>query len=209
MSKQGWGQGSGDQPPNQRAAKRRAVLEAGARLFNDQGYEQTSLEEIAAALSITKRTIYYYVDSKEDILFGCHQLGLEFLGETMQQAQDETLPVLDRVQLLIRGYCAWVSGDLGATIAMVREHSLSPERQAELRESKGRVDHQLRALIAQGIEEGVLRPCDPRLVTAAIFGALNWIPHWNRVASPVPQEEIAEQYLSLMMQGLMPDSQQA
>ncbi|WP_083100573.1 TetR/AcrR family transcriptional regulator [Pseudophaeobacter leonis] len=185
-----------------REAKRRAVLQAGARLFNDQGYEQTSLDEIAAALKITKRTIYYYVESKEDILFGCHLLGLEVLGEVMAQSQDESLPVVDRIALLIRGYCAWVSTDLGATIAMVREQSLSPARRSALRASKAEVDFQLRSLIAMGMQEGSLRPCDPRLVTAAVFGALNWIPHWNRVDSPVPQEVIAEQYLQLMFSGM-------
>lgn len=186
-----------------REAKRRAVLQAGARLFNDQGYEQTSLEDIAAALKITKRTIYYYVQSKEDILFGCHLLGLEVLGEVLAQSQDASVPVVDRIALLIRGYCAWVSTDLGATVAMVREQSLSAARRTALRASKAEVDFQLRALIALGIQEGSLRPCDPRLVTAAVFGALNWIPHWNRVETPVPQEVIAEQYLQLVLTGMM------
>ncbi len=186
----------------QREAKRQAVLQAGARLFNDHGYEQTSLEDIAAALNITKRTIYYYVQSKEDILFGCHQQGLEVLGETMARSQDPVLPVIARITLLIRGYCAWVSTDLGATIAMVREHSLSPERRKALRDSKAEVDFQLRSLIKQGVAEGSLRPCDPRLVSAAVFGALNWIPHWNRVDNPVPHEEIAEQYLHLVFTGM-------
>ena len=186
----------------QREAKRQAVLQAGACLFNDQGYEQTSLEDIAAVLNITKRTIYYYVQSKEDILFGCHLLGLEFLGETMQQSQDATLPVIDRIALLIRGYCAWVSTDLGATLAMVREHSLSPERRHALRASKAEVDFHLRSLITQGVAEGSLRPCDARLVAAAVFGALNWIPHWNRVPDPVPQGEIAEQILQLVLSGM-------
>ncbi|MEP2717225.1 TetR/AcrR family transcriptional regulator [Pseudophaeobacter sp.] len=188
----------------QREGKRRAVLQAGARLFNDQGYEQTSLEEIATALNITKRTIYYYVDSKEDILFGCHLLGLEFLGETMAQSQDQSLPVMERIALLIRGYCAWVSTDFGATIAMVREQSLSADRRTALRASKAEVDFQLRSLISEGIAESSLRPCDPRLVAAVVFGALNWIPHWNRVENPVPQEDIAEQYLQLVFQGMVP-----
>ena len=187
----------------QREAKRQAVLQAGARLFNDQGYEQTSLEDIAAALNITKRTIYYYVQSKEDILFGCHQQGLEVLAETMAQSQDSSLPVTERIALLIRGYCAWVSTDLGATIAMVREHSLSVERRQALRASKAEVDFQLRDLIKQGVAEGSLRPCDPRLVSAAVFGALNWIPHWNRVENPVPQEEIADQYVHLVFAGMV------
>ncbi|OIQ44469.1 MAG: TetR family transcriptional regulator [Roseobacter sp. MedPE-SW] len=201
MGNKSWTKAGADRGA-QREAKRQAVFQAGARLFNDHGYEQTSLEDIAAALNITKRTIYYYVQSKEDILFGCHQQGLQVLGDTMAQSQDVSLPVVDRIALLIRGYCAWVSTDLGATIAMVREHSLSVERRQALRASKAEVDFQLRSLIKQGVAEGSLRPCDPRLVSAAVFGALNWIPHWNRVANPVPQEEIAEQYLQLVFGGM-------
>ena len=117
----------------QRESKRRAVLMAGARLFNDQGYEQTSLEDIAKALSITKRTIYYYVQSKEEILFGCQQLGMEFLGETLERCYDQSLPVLDRIRLLVSGYCAWVCTDLGACAPLVREVGLSPDRRADLR----------------------------------------------------------------------------
>lgn len=206
MGNKTWTQ-TADSRSAQREIKRRAVLMAGARLFNDQGYEQTSLEDIAAALNITKRTIYYYVQSKEDILFGCQQLSLEFLADVMESSRDESLPVQERISRLVGGYCEWVSTDLGASLAMVRPYSLSPERREALHEGKARFDFQLRALIEQGIREGVIRHCDPRLVAAGVFGALNWIPFWNRTARPVPHEEIAEQYLAMIMNGLLPSPQ--
>jgi len=86
----------------------------------------------------------------------------------------------------------------------VRAHSLSPERREALHEGKARVDFQLRMLIEKGIREGVIRHCDPRLVAAGVFGALNWIPFWNRTDRPVPHEEIAEQYLAMILNGLLP-----
>lgn len=187
-----------------RELKRRAVILAGARLFNDRGFEQTSLDDIAAALKITKRTIYYYVQSKEDILFGCHQMALEFLAAVMERSADERLPVVERIGVLVRGYCELVSTEPGASLAMVRGHSLSPERRQALHDGKARVDFQLRALIELGIREGVIRHCDPRLVAAGVFGALNWIPYWNRTAKPVPHEEIASQYLAMVLNGLLP-----
>jgi AcrR family transcriptional regulator len=189
-----------------REAKRRAVLEAGARLFNDQGYEQTSLDDIARALNITKRTIYYYVQSKEEILYGCQQLGMEFLSGTLERCYDQSLPVTDRIRLLVTGYCAWVCTDLGACAPLVREVSLSGDRRAELREGRARLDHLLRDMIGEGIKAGEIRACDPQLTSAAVFGALNWVPYWNRRTNPRPPVEIAESFLALITHGLMPNS---
>ena len=207
MGNKTWGN-PGATREEQREAKRRAVLQAGARLFNDQGYEQTSLDDIARALNITKRTIYYYVQSKEEILYGCQQMGLEFLGETLERCYDRTIPAVERIRLLVTGYCAWVCTDLGACAPMVREVSLSEDRRSELREGRARLDHLLRDIIREGIAAGELRDCDPQMTSAAIFGALNWVPYWNRRTNPRPPEEIAESCLALITHGLMPNSRE-
>ncbi len=57
--------------------KREAVIRAAARAFNERGYHNTSLDDIAAALDVTKPTIYYYVANKEQLLFECFLAGLE------------------------------------------------------------------------------------------------------------------------------------
>jgi AcrR family transcriptional regulator len=201
-----WGE-PGSSRDEQRQAKRQAVLLAGAKLFNDKGYEQTSLEDIAQALNITKRTIYYYVQSKEEILFACQQSGQEFLRDTLADCSDPSIPVIDRIRKLVTDYCAWVCTDIGACSPLVREVSLSPDRRAELRAGRAQLDHLLRDMIRQGIEAGVVRECDPRLMTSAVFGALNWIPYWNRTENPVPPGRIAEAYLNLIISGMVPARQ--
>ncbi|MFZ0500715.1 MAG: helix-turn-helix domain-containing protein, partial [Steroidobacteraceae bacterium] len=54
-----------------REIKRDAVIRAAARAFNRKGYHNTSLDDIAAALEVTKPTVYYYVSNKEQLLFEC------------------------------------------------------------------------------------------------------------------------------------------
>ncbi|MBE1285706.1 MAG: TetR family transcriptional regulator [Rhodobacteraceae bacterium] len=205
MGNKAWSENTGDRT-EQRESKRRAVLMAGARLFNDQGYEQTSLEDIAEALNITKRTIYYYVQSKEEILFECQQLGMEFLRETLEQCYDHSIPVVRRIRLLVEGYCAWVCTDLGACAPLVREVSLSQERRSALRQGRRQLDHLLREMIGEGVKQGALKPCDPRLMASAIFGALNWVPYWNRGDQQLPPEQIADAYLAMITGGLVPVS---
>src|SRR5437763_15175228 len=59
-----------------RELKREAVIRAAAHAFNRKGYHNTSLDDIAAALEVTKPTVYYYVTSKEQLLFQCFVAGV-------------------------------------------------------------------------------------------------------------------------------------
>jgi AcrR family transcriptional regulator len=66
-----------DQRAVERARKRDAVILAAARAFKQRGYHNTSLDDIAAILHVTKPTIYHYVENKEQILFECFRTGLD------------------------------------------------------------------------------------------------------------------------------------
>lgn len=188
----------------QRAQKRHAVLMAGAKLFCEKGYEGTSLDDIAAELSITKRTIYYYVQSKEEILFGCNKLGLEYIDEIADLCSDAALTPLERINKMVLSYADWVSTDLGACLIMISDRSLSTDHKKQLRATKLRLDLLMQSILREGIEEGSIRPGDPRIMTSAIFGALNWLPRWNRGAKPISYEMIAQDYIDLFVQGLKP-----
>jgi len=61
----------------EREVKREAVIRAAAHAFNRKGYHNTSLDDIAAALDVTKPTVYYYVTNKEQLLFECFVAGVE------------------------------------------------------------------------------------------------------------------------------------
>src|SRR5690606_2591801 len=58
-------------PEQQRELKRRAILRVASRLFNEKGFHGTSLDEIADVLGVTKTALYYYVRSKDALLYEC------------------------------------------------------------------------------------------------------------------------------------------
>ena len=72
--------------------KRDAVIRAAARAFNERGYHNTSLDDIAAALGVTKPTVYYYVANKEQLLFECFRAGLEPIREALHAAERSDRP---------------------------------------------------------------------------------------------------------------------
>src|SRR4029077_9835129 len=75
-----------------RELKRGAVIRAAAREFNRKGYHNTSLDDIAAALEVTKPTVYYYVTSKEQLLFECFVAGVEQIRAAFREARQLAAP---------------------------------------------------------------------------------------------------------------------
>lgn len=192
-------------PDTERQLKRQAVIVTGARMFIEKGYEKTSLEDIATALNVTRRTLYYYFDSKEEILFEALQYGLSFAEDITGRSLDASVPVLDRMTALITEYIDWVTTDFGACLVSINDGLLSPERRDLVRRAKGRMDHCVRDLIAEGITQGIFRQCDPRLAAAALYGAMNWIPFWQHNSKPAMLAPTKAEFTEFIMNGLKKD----
>jgi len=186
----------------QREQKRRAVLSTAARLFRERGFDRTSLDDIAGALNVSKRTLYYYVQSKDDILFECNRLAIGFMDEPLAASRDTRIPPLVRIETLVRKYVELLSNDFGACLVTCKDDVLSEPLQAILRDGRKDLDAALRRLIREGIDDGSIADCEPKYAAAAIFGALNWVPHWRRANEPLSAAEIGEHILALTLNGL-------
>ena len=68
-----------DKRAQQRELKRNAVLQTAAQLFNERGFHATSLDDIAERLNVSKPTVYYYVESKDQILLECVKIALDLM----------------------------------------------------------------------------------------------------------------------------------
>lgn len=189
--------------------KRDAVLHASAQLFNEFGYHATSLAMIAERLQVTKPTLYYYIQNKEEILFECVRLGLELLRSVIAEAAASGGTVLCKLKAAMREYALIVSQDFGMCLIRVGEDPLAPEGRKELRRLKAELDHEFRALIEQGIADGSIAPCNPRLAAFTLAGALSWIGRWYDPNGPLSAEEVAQQTMALLMNGLSPRTTQA
>src|SRR5512139_1655445 len=76
----------GGRRPREHALKREAVILAAARAFAERGYHNTSLDDLAASLKVTKPTLYLYVPNKEAILFECFRAGLEQIQGSLDES---------------------------------------------------------------------------------------------------------------------------
>ena len=188
----------------ERAVKRDAVLRAAAQLFNEHGYHATSLAMVAERLQVTKPTLYYYVDNKEEILFECVRLGLELLRSAIAAAAASGGSAVDKLKAAMHEYALIVTCDFGMCLIRVGEDPLAPAARKKLRRLKAELDHEFRALIEQGIAEGAIAPCDPKLAAFTLAGALSWIGRWYDPKGPLSAEAVAHDTAALLMSGLSP-----
>jgi len=187
-----------------RLDKREAVLQAAAQIFNEKGFQSTNLDEVAERLNVTKPTLYYYVRSKDEILFECVKIGLTMLQESIQEVGAQGGTALDKLKAAMRRYAEIVTMDFGQCVIRVGEDPLPLESQLKLRRIKAVIDAEFRQLIEQGIAEGTIKPCDPKIAAFTIAGALSWIARWYRPSGPLKPDEIADQCIALLLTGLCP-----
>ena len=92
-----------------REVKREAVIRAAAHAFNLKGYHNTSLDDIAAALEVTKPTVYYYVTNKEQLLFECFVAGVEQIRAAFREVRDQNIPARERLHAVLRHYAKTIA----------------------------------------------------------------------------------------------------
>lgn len=185
-----------------RELKREAVLRAAAQAFNEQGFHRTSLDEVAERLNVSKPTIYYYVKSKDDILFECVRIGLERIDTASRAAHLSGGTGLDRLIALWTEYARIVTEDFGRCLILVGEDPLPVATRRELRALKAKIDHRFRRVVEDGIADASIRPCDPKLVAFAAAGALSWIARWYDPKGSLDVDAIVRQTIDVLVLGV-------
>lgn len=184
--------------------KREAVLTTAARLFVEKGYENTSLNELASVLNVTKPTLYYYFESKEQILLEIVERSHQQHLEVMQQVLNSKRTGREKLKLACERYATLMTEDIGKCQVKINRKALAPELRENLRAKLVYTDSIVRQILAEGIRDGTIAKCDVKLATFMIFGALNWFAFWHREDGEYEAGKIAESMVELLLRGLEP-----
>ena len=193
-----------DQRSRSRDQKREAVLKTAAQLFCLQGFHNTTLTDIARQLHITKPALYHYFASKDEILQACVRESLAATETEFKSAS--LLPGTGRDRLV--HFMAWYAENMttvfGMCLVRIAEQDLDPKAGAELHTAKSTVARRLRQLLEQGVADGSIGPCNPRVAVFTIAGALSWVGHWYKPGGRLSPHEVAANVVSMLMAGLSP-----
>lgn len=187
--------------------RRQELIDAAAKIFQDKGYEAASIQDVADALGILKGSVYYYIDSKEDLLFATiqevHESALANTDKLRMLDEDP----LTLIRLFIESHVKHVSANfVKATVFFHDFRSLDTERHDYIVRERDSYDLLLRDLVTRGQQEGQICPdIDPKIATLAMLGMMNWTYQWYKVGGSMDPSEIGRQFADLALAGLVCD----
>jgi len=185
-----------------RDEKREAVLRTAVQLFLELGYHRATLNDVAERLNITKPALYNYFRSKDEILFECWSLGQERVDGFIAEIVAGGGSGLSKLRSLVHAYAETMADDFGASLVRFDPRDLTAANERKVRAAKRKIDATFRRFISEGIADGSIKPCDPKLAAFAIAGSLNWIGHWYQRDGALSPEAIAEDFAARLTDGL-------
>jgi AcrR family transcriptional regulator len=179
------------------------ILDAAAALFEQKGYQATTLQDVASKVKILAPSLYYYIRTKEDLLFSvmsrAHGFGLALLEEPEGIAEDDAE---SRLEAFIR---RWMGGTYPPPIRLVERdiRFLSDEHQKEVLAWRDQMDAYVAGIVRQGITEGAFSPdVDPGVAASTLFVVLNATSTWFHVPGRISYGELTDWYVRLFLAGL-------
>ena len=178
------------------------ILKSAAAAFRRRGYHGASVDEIASALEMTKGNLYYYFKNKEEILYACHDYSLDVLLALLEDVQAEATPPDTKLRKLVLAFVHLILDELQGTALTLDLQALSPPLLRKVIARRDLFDRGVRAIVQQGMDEGIFAPGDPKMVTFALLGAVNWINRWFDPAGPMSSEAIGTAFADYLVGGL-------
>ena len=178
-----------------------SVLRVAIELFNRQGYDATSMGDLARELGLTKSAIYHHVPSKEHLLESAIDEALDALEASLDEvAATSGLDAGERLRAAVRGSVVVLVEHLPAVTLLLRVRGNTPAEKAALRRRR-EIDDRLAEMVRGAAAAGAIRAdLDPLLTSRLLFGMVNSMTEWLRDDGDV--ETIADTVTTLAFDGL-------
>ena len=178
------------------------VLKRAVDLFNRQGYDATSMGDLAAELGFTKSAIYHHVPSKSHLLKEALDEALDNLSAVLDRADGQPGSAYDRLRGAVRGSIEVLVEHLPAVTLLLRVRGNGEVEQDALRRRRV-IDDRLADLARAAVAEGAIRDdLDPYLISRLLFGMVNSLVEWVRPDGRYDAHQLADAVATVAFDGL-------
>jgi AcrR family transcriptional regulator len=200
--------GTGRTRSRERYEKRRAeVVDIAARLFAQQGFHATSIDDLVEATGLQRGGLYHYMDGKKDLLSRIHQRFLDpLLAEAeriiaLEEPPDVTLQLLARA---LMNDIATYTDQVTVFLHEWRYIQDAPEW-AEIRKARRRFENYIENTLKAGQASGLFQLKNAHVATLGFLGMINYTYQWYRPGGAVKPQDIADQFCGIFLNGIRAD----
>jgi len=178
------------------------VLRRAVDVFNRQGYEATSMGDLARELGVSKSAIYHHVPSKEALLAAALDEALDQLAAAIDEAAGDQTSAYERLRTSVQQSVEILAEHLPAVTLLLRVRGNSEIELAALKRRRV-IDDKLANLVRAAVDEGSLRPdIPPELLSRLLFGMVNSLVEWYRPDGKVDPVVLKRSVADLAFEGL-------
>ncbi len=183
------------------------IYQKAAQIFHEQGFDATSMSNIAAAVDLTKAGLYYYIESKEDLLFAIMNYAMERLETMVIDPSREIADPEQRLRSIIERHGRLLTeGNKAITILTDEIEGLKPKHRKQILDRKRVYFDFVRGTLDTLRAEKKLRDVNTTVATFGLFGTLLWLPRWFRVDGGLSSEDVIGQIANIALSGLLTPS---
>lgn len=185
-------------------AKEQEIIAVAARLFKEKGYRATTLEDIAAAVGMLKGSLYYYIRSKEELLYLVVRDPIRQAYNKLEEIVKSDAPVQVKIAQAITNHMTLFHQHYPHIAVYLHDfHHLLQKLDKNAIETPKHYQRLWAELLQQGVKTGELRyDLDTKVTGYAILGMCNWIYRWYNPHGALPAEDIAAIFTKLVLEGL-------
>jgi AcrR family transcriptional regulator len=183
---------------------RQEILRTAARLFQQQGYDATSMNDVAAALKLSKGGLYHHFQSKDEILFNLMDHAMEITQERVVNPVRAIADPEEALRTLIRLHIEVVLSlrDREITVMLHENHPLPPPLRRRINVRKKDYIHFVENLVAEAQKKRQSKgTVSPRAAAFALLGMINWIYQWYQPEGALRGEDLTRQYTEIFFAG--------
>ncbi|MBB6350951.1 TetR/AcrR family transcriptional regulator [Nonomuraea muscovyensis] len=179
-----------------------SLLSVAVKVFNERGYEATSMEDLSRKLGITKSAIYHHVASKDELLRIAVDRALDGLFEAAAETTVMSGKAIDRLEFLVRRSVHVLVDRLPFVTLLLRVRGNTKAERAALARRR-EFDRLVTELVLQAEAEGDIRPdVDPAVTARLLFGLVNSLTEWYRPRGGMGADALADAVCKIAFDGL-------
>lgn len=205
--------------PADQSVSREDILQAAAAVLRRNGYEATTMKDIAAQVNLTAASLYHHFENKDVLLLAVLELGLQHVSHEIEAILAVDITNAEKLRRMVRVHITNQTANRPAGVAMIYEvrpiitqhlrNGLSDEAVAEYAVRRNgfiierrRFEALFHQVVQAGIDAGEFRDVDVPIVVKTILGANNWVSVWYSEGGRLTGEQIADQIADMFVRAL-------
>jgi AcrR family transcriptional regulator len=182
--------------------KLESILRTAAAIFAEKGYHQASIRDIARATGVSLSGLYYYFDSKEELLFLIQDHAFGTLTGNLERMLEGVEEPHRKLRILMENHLRYFIGAKAEMKVLSHEsESLTGEFRRTVNARKRRLTEIVMGILREIRPEGGV---DLRVATFSLFGMMNWLYNWHQPELDPPVERLVDDMYRIFVYGYLP-----